>query len=407
LTTCICGAVGVALDAVPPGVAEACSAPDHQPEPLPGPVIESRDLCLAKQGPVLPIPPRVAPTRPDITSSGAIVSVPVTSSGLTSDIPQMWIPGQSLRVMYLGFSPTVRSKIETVVRQWTGPNGANLNLVFTQNAPSDIRIGPGRNESAVGREALAYGADKATMTLNVDDSTDDGTLTRHVLHEFGHALGWLHEHQSPAAGIKWNKPNVYAAYAAFNWPKADVDSYIFNVYSRSHTNYTRFDRDSIMIYTISPGFTLDGFTTNQPESLSPTDLEYARKWYPPLPSPNDRSGTLTTGDDCDLIDFRVDFDSNGASRSGITFSLGKGGRVTWYKGLVIPLAGGGEYELPVDNTDSAVGFQMSELDFSRPLGFVKAKAAGVHTRLGYTWPAMPAFPAKTSVQLTWKKDNCG
>jgi hypothetical protein len=33
-----------------------------------------------------------------------------------------------------------------------------------------------------------------------------------VIHEFGHALGLIHEHQNPSGGIQWNKPVVCRYY---------------------------------------------------------------------------------------------------------------------------------------------------------------------------------------------------
>ncbi len=47
-----------------------------------------------------------------------------------------------------------------------------------------------------------------------DDSTPDNEFSRTVIHEFGHALGCVHEHSSPAATIPWNRDAVYAYYLA-------------------------------------------------------------------------------------------------------------------------------------------------------------------------------------------------
>lgn len=43
--------------------------------------------------------------------------------------------------------------------------------------------------------------------------TPDQEYSRVVLHEFGHALGAIHEHQHPEAAIPWDKPKVYEYYA--------------------------------------------------------------------------------------------------------------------------------------------------------------------------------------------------
>ncbi len=44
----------------------------------------------------------------------------------------------------------------------------------------------------------------------LEPDTPNDEYRRVVLHEFGHALGGIHEHQSPASGvIPWDKPKVY------------------------------------------------------------------------------------------------------------------------------------------------------------------------------------------------------
>ena len=42
-----------------------------------------------------------------------------------------------------------------------------------------------------------------------DSETTDDEYRRVVLHEFGHALGLAHEHQSPGVAIPWNEQKVY------------------------------------------------------------------------------------------------------------------------------------------------------------------------------------------------------
>jgi len=48
-----------------------------------------------------------------------------------------------------------------------------------------------------------------------DDNTSDSEFSRTVIHEFGHALGMIHEHQHPLAAIPWDKDKVYTYYAGY------------------------------------------------------------------------------------------------------------------------------------------------------------------------------------------------
>jgi len=61
---------------------------------------------------------------------------------------------------------------------------------------------PGGSWSYIGTDATKLPLESFTMNLG---SVDRPT----VLHEFGHALGLIHEHQSPfKGGFKWNREEV-------------------------------------------------------------------------------------------------------------------------------------------------------------------------------------------------------
>ena len=42
------------------------------------------------------------------------------------------------------------------------------------------------------------------------DNSLENDFSATVTHEFGHAIGLIHEYRSPAGYIPWNKPAVYA-----------------------------------------------------------------------------------------------------------------------------------------------------------------------------------------------------
>src|SRR6185295_18692300 len=130
---------------------------------------------------------------------------------------------------------------------------------------ADIRISfnadPG-SWSAVGTDCLVADFFKpAEPTMNfgwLRDDTDDEEWRRVVVHEFGHAIGAIHEHQNPRGGIKWNLPAVYAYFSGppNNWTKEEIDFNVVQKYSINQLNATSFDRSSIMLYSFPPQLTV-------------------------------------------------------------------------------------------------------------------------------------------------------
>ena len=93
--------------------------------------------------------------------------------------------------------------------------------ILSLSLPSDeqVRIAflPGQGSwSGVGTDALDESAfPKTDPTMNfgwLEDETDATGYERVVVHEFGHALGCVHEHQSPNEKLQWNVPKVYASF---------------------------------------------------------------------------------------------------------------------------------------------------------------------------------------------------
>ncbi|KAJ7307769.1 hypothetical protein DFH08DRAFT_975380 [Mycena albidolilacea] len=92
--------------------------------------------------------------------------------------------------------------------------------------------------------------------MNLGWINDDSTTTKEdkavILHEFGHVLGLLHEHQSPARGwrLTLDEMAVYAYYAMTQaWNKTMIKSQIIDVYNNTDvSNYSALDLKSIMMY---------------------------------------------------------------------------------------------------------------------------------------------------------------
>ena len=103
-----------------------------------------------------------------------------------------------------------------------------------------------------------------------------------TIHEFGHVLGMIHEHQNPyGKNIDWNIDEVYRwASDTQNWDKKTVDNNIIRKYDTNQINGSVFDSSSIMLYFFPAFLTLDHIGTNENLRLSKYDVLYINHMYP-------------------------------------------------------------------------------------------------------------------------------
>jgi serralysin len=166
------------------------------------------------------------------------------------------------------------------------PRAATCITFLLNNAPdAEIRISfrYQGSWSTVGTDALTVPNDQPTMNFGwLTPTTDDLEYQRAVAHEFGHALGLIHEHQNPAGGIQWNKPVVYRYYEGppNNWGQQQVDLNLFQTYQANLTNFTETDPRSIMMYPIPAGFTTNGLEVGWNMQLSDMDKSFIAQMYP-------------------------------------------------------------------------------------------------------------------------------
>ena len=197
---------------------------------------------------------------------------------------KLWANGRRLRVRFIDGVPEVQRRVAAIAKEWEAV--ANLTLDFVTAGASQLRISfaeQGFSWSTVGTDALTVPSTEATMNYGwLEPKSSQHEYERVVRHEFGHALGMIHEHQNPAAQgrIPWDKPKVYAHYALQGWTHADVDSNLFDVYDEGSTNHSAFDPASIMQYAIPDALTVGSFAIGWNGTLSATDVEFMRRQYP-------------------------------------------------------------------------------------------------------------------------------
>ncbi|HYP43571.1 MAG TPA: hypothetical protein VEQ66_00045 [Propionibacteriaceae bacterium] len=196
-----------------------------------------------------------------------------------------WNPGDQIRVRFLGGAPELRARVQEVAERWTGPGMAHLYFSFVDEGDSEIRIAFREGDgswSYLGTQCREISADEATMNYGwlTPDSPDD-ELQRVVLHEFGHALGLIHEHQNPEGGIDWNEPAVIADLSGppNNWDEATIRRNVLDHYPRDAVTATPVDPDSIMMYAIPAAWTNDGFSADLNSDLSEQDKQLISTVY--------------------------------------------------------------------------------------------------------------------------------
>jgi hypothetical protein len=195
-----------------------------------------------------------------------------------SPIGKTWMNGTTLHVRFLGGSSAEQSTARAQAGWWE--RVANLKFDFNNAPDAEIRItfDPGDGAwSYIGTDCRDIPLNQATMNLGF---LDGGTAA----HEFGHAIGLAHEHQSPFGGIQWNEQVVIAEAAKSPnfWDEETTRHNILRKYSADQINGTAFDPDSIMLYFFPASWTLNGVGTEANDVLSRLDKEFiaGAKMYP-------------------------------------------------------------------------------------------------------------------------------
>lgn len=175
----------------------------------------------------------------------------------------------------------LKEAVKTVVAKRIQPL-VNLTFKFVKDKDSnaDIRISFADENAAwslVGTDSQHASAKKKGASMNLG-WFDVGTY----IHEFGHALGMIHEHQNPRGeNIDWNVPKVEAYMAETQgWDKQQVDTNVINRYKIDQINGSKFDPLSVMLYFFPAKLTNNNEGTKQNFSLSGIDAEWISKSYP-------------------------------------------------------------------------------------------------------------------------------
>ncbi|KAF7336381.1 ZnMc domain-containing protein [Mycena venus] len=210
-------------------------------------------------------------------------------------LTELWDPSSPITYSFLGGTAVQRAKVITVLPKWFY---ANISLTpVPSNGNIRIAFNPsGGSWSYVGTQALSIPMGQATMNLGwientgkVDATTGLATTISanergSILHEWGHALGMKHEHQSPerAKKLTLDDAAVYAYYGKTQgWDRETIKEQIIDVYDLNEvSNFSALDTKSIMMYFMPPEMNLQRINVPVNNDLSDMDKAYMIINYP-------------------------------------------------------------------------------------------------------------------------------
>jgi hypothetical protein len=193
----------------------------------------------------------------------------------------------------------VQAKLRDIVKEWE--DYCDITFTFDQGGSRDITIqfvpdadypGYGIYQSLLGPNSHGQ---NPSMWLLFQPGTDDGELKRVILHEFGHALGLIHEQTRPDVSIGWIPDAVNNYYSFTGWSKDKIYEQVMKPSPYKALLKSPFDLKSIMIYPIPRG--LAAIEVGWSMDLSPMDKVFIARFYPLKPAkPSPPEKELDLGD---------------------------------------------------------------------------------------------------------------
>lgn len=202
---------------------------------------------------------------------------------MAAQTKKLWKPCEILKIYFFGGLDARTQRVLEYASIWSNYCSITFQMT-TEIEEAKIRVSfqAPSSWSYIGTDSLGVPINESTINFGwLDNMLPERDYKQVVLHEFGHVLGLIHEHQNPATKVDWNKPFVYWYFWEHHkWTRADVDRNLFQEFEKTTTKYSILDRLSIMAYYIPSQFTIDSEEFPQNFDLSDMDKQYIEQLYP-------------------------------------------------------------------------------------------------------------------------------
>ncbi|RON12974.1 peptidase M12 [Pseudomonas frederiksbergensis] len=202
-----------------------------------------------------------------------------------------WQVGKTLKILVFSYNEESFEAIKKGASKWLPY--VNLKFDFIEMDEEDIYqsdqfLGDirvdfqpymnGSGGSRIGTDTITGNPQASSMTLGTDFSSPRYEYA--VTHEFGHALGLLHEHQHPETEVPWDLDKTYTYYASLGFSRTEVDHNVLPLERIPGRTYAPYDRHSIMHYEVSNDITTGDWHQAENHQISQGDIAFMRRTYP-------------------------------------------------------------------------------------------------------------------------------
>lgn len=199
--------------------------------------------------------------------------------------PKRISTNKPLRVGFLDPGHNMKKIVIAAGREWEKHMGLRFNFEASDDFDILVKFDAAGNNSYLGA-ASRHKAKAGLPSLNLQRFTGFNNQRQKfgiALHELGHALGLIHEHQNPAGNLNLDEEAVIAYYwAEYGWDEKKTKTNVLDPYTSAQVDeMTGFDPNSIMMYKLPSRLFADnsaGFSKNY--VLSKNDTRLIGRIYP-------------------------------------------------------------------------------------------------------------------------------